>query len=58
MVQGRAIRSDSDKERSAVASHSITVNSFGGGDEGSLISLVGSPVDPVLFTTAASAPAA
>lgn len=57
MVQGRGIRSDSDKENSAVALYSITVSSFCG-DEGSLISLAGSPVDPVLFTTVASAPAA
>ena len=57
MLQARAIRSDGDKERSVVASYSITVNSFGG-DGGSLISLAGSPMDPALFTSAASAPAA
>ena len=60
---------DSDKESNAVTSYSITVNSSGG-DGGSLIlqkgrkescrksGLAGSPVDSVLFTTAASAPAA
>ncbi len=56
-MQGRAIGSDSDKERSAVALYSITANSFGG-DGGSLISLAGSPADPALFTIPASAPAA
>lgn len=46
-----------NKEMSAVSLSLITVNSLGE-HGGSLISLTGSPMDSVLFPTAASAPAA